>query len=186
MKSWNAQLSIAEAPDRRGSIRWRLQLIVPGGAADNFGSVQIQNLSETGMMMQTTMGLEVGESITVELLEGEKAQARIVWQRGLLYGCEFETPIAPAVIGRALLRAPVEARTTSGASIPLLEEFHVGVSPTIDELAIWKSDFERTKAPLGYKLIAFRQMSDGLMIATAARGDQKDSGSSNDAGPEEG
>lgn len=70
--------------------------------------VTVHNLSETGLLMQTAEGLDVGETIDLVLPEAEDARARVVWASGELYGCAFESPLPPATLSAAQLRSSLE------------------------------------------------------------------------------
>ena len=91
-----------------------------------------------------------------------------MWHRKSCFGCEFAKPLPSSVISAALLQAPVDGIRNEPPEAEL-EEFPVAVTPTVEELAEWKAGFEATRGDDGYRLIAFRQGSDGLLIAIAAK-----------------
>ena len=168
MKSLGARLSVAEPAERRDAVRWHVELIVNAGPADGPGRAMVRNLSQTGLMLATDAGLQVGDRIVVELPGAEAVDAVVKWHRQEAYGCEFLTPIAPAVVSAVLLKAPLCA-PHAGDADPEMEEFAVGTHLSIGEIADWKTNFERTKGQRGYRLIAYRQASDGLLIAVAIK-----------------
>lgn len=167
MKSLAARLSAAEPEERRGAARWHVELIVTAGPVDDPSRAMVRNLSEGGLMLVTDAGLHVGDLIVVDLPGAPPADAVVKWHRDSAYGCAFLEPVAPALISAALLKAPLSAPDADSSS-PEFEEFAVGTRLSISEIADWKSNFEKTKGKQGYKLIAFRQAGDGLLIAVAA------------------
>jgi len=154
--------------DRRSDVRWHVELIVSAGPAHDRSRVVVRNLSETGLLLQTNAGLEVGETILVDLPGARSIKARVRWHRESCFGCAFDTPLPSSIISAALLKAPVDG-IQPRPSEPALEEFPVAVEPSVDEIADWKARFEATKGREGYSLIAFRQGTDGLLIAIAAK-----------------
>jgi hypothetical protein len=168
MKSLRARISIADSPDRRQSPRWRVELLVSFGAAYRLSGARVRNLSEIGMLLETDVDLRVGEIIVVDLPGASETEAQVVWQQDCSFGCAFLTPLPTAVISAALLQAPL-SDPFGRSQLPEYEEFPIAISPSVDELASWKSSFERTRGAEGYRIIAYRQTSGGLMIAIASR-----------------
>jgi len=168
MKSLRANISACELPERRRSVRWHVELIVSAGSAHDLSKVVVRNLSETGLLLQTNAALEVGETILIDMPGTQTTEARVMWHRESCFGCEFSAPLPSSVISAALLQAPLEG-IQDGLSEPALEEFPVAIAPSVDELSDWKARFEATRGRDGYRLIAFRQGSDGLLIAIAAK-----------------
>ena len=72
-------------------------------------SVVIHNLSETGLLMESTAELEIKETIDLELPEAGSVQARVVWASGSLYGCSFERPLSSFELGAAQLRSGADS-----------------------------------------------------------------------------
>jgi hypothetical protein len=58
----------------------------------------------------------VGESFELELPEAGAVIARVVWQRGREFGCEFDTPVPKSAVSAALLRSP-PARELASANL---------------------------------------------------------------------
>jgi len=50
-----------------------------------------------------------------------------------------------------------------------IQEQLVGTRPSVEELAIWQSEFDKTAGAKGYKLIGFRQTSDESIFAIIAK-----------------
>lgn len=168
MKSLRAKISNLEAVERRGRARWRVELIVSAGPANQLGRSVVRNLSDKGLMIETDAALGIGEIIQVDLPGAEPVEACAIWRQDFSYGCEFLTPIPSAVVSAALLQAPLDELPRNSLD-SLFEEFPVGVKPSVSQLADWKVDFEKVHGAKGYRLLAFRQTSDGLFIAIAAR-----------------
>ena len=171
MKSLRANVSLVESGERRGERRWHVELVVTlrPEAGSRFASVR--NLSETGMMLETDLGLTLGEIVHVELPGGHETDARILWRQDQAFGCQFKTRIPTAVISAALLQAPTGSPGDSDQRVGF-EEFPIGIRPSVDELADWKERFEKTHGAAGYRLIAFRQTDGGLLIAIVAPGEK--------------
>lgn len=168
MKSLRAKISNLETAERRGNARWRVELVVSAGSGSQLGRSVVRDLSDTGLMIETDAALGVGEIIRVDLPGAEPVDACVVWCQDYSYGCKFLTPIPSSVVSAALLQAPLDV-VTRNALDPLFEEFPVAVRPSVSELADWKKDFQKTHGAKGYRLLAFRQTSDGLFIAIAAK-----------------
>jgi hypothetical protein len=94
--------------DNRGAVRRTLRLEVQALSSLNTAKALIRNLSERGLLIETTASLALGETIQVDLPEAGSCEARIVWNDGPFFGCEFTTPVSKAAVSAALLLAPVE------------------------------------------------------------------------------
>lgn len=167
MKSLQAIISDLGAEERRGQERWRVQLTSAASSGKSSRAVLIQDLSESGLMFSTAAPLALGETILIDLPEIGTTEAVVIWSKNDQYGCLFRRPIPANVISTAILRAPV-AKSPAPADVRI-EEFPIGAGLTVDQLASWKAEFERTHGSLGYRLVAFRQRSDGTTIAIAAQ-----------------
>ena len=97
---------IEQYGDQRGETRRKLLLetsgTLPGGEQAN---VVLHNLSPTGMLLETTLPLEQGESIAVELPEAGTVSAEVVWASGILFGCQFPEPLNTGAFSATQLRA---------------------------------------------------------------------------------
>ena len=89
--------------DRR-VLRLKAQL----SAEDAREGALIHNLSSTGMLLSAQSGLSVGETIAIELPDGESRNAEIVWADEGLFGCRFDKPLTQAALSAAFLRANPE------------------------------------------------------------------------------
>jgi len=65
----------------------------------------VLDLSQAGMLIHSPQQLEVGDVFAVDLPEAGMVDARVIWRRTTLHGCEFLEPVARAAISAALLRA---------------------------------------------------------------------------------
>lgn len=116
MPPLQAEISTNARRDGRRTARRTLRLEVQALAAANTTKALIYDLSEAGLLLETTAAIKVGETLLVELPEKGNLEARIVWTRGSLFGCEFVSPVSKAVVSTALLRSPIEVFAEPGAS----------------------------------------------------------------------
>lgn len=104
-----AQIQPAEtaAPnDRRRSGRRTIRLDVPASTASADAGIVIQNISRTGLLIEAATPFAVGEVFMVALPEIGATAARVKWQRGSSYGCEFLAPVTSSAVSAALLKNP--------------------------------------------------------------------------------
>ena len=106
--SLRAQLDVGpEAGERRSSSRRKLRLDAEGASASALQTqVIIHDLSEDGLLVESPIGLEQGETIEVVIPEAGTAQAKVAWSSGRFFGCRFSNPISTAAVSAALLRSP--------------------------------------------------------------------------------
>ena len=98
----------AEAPSGRGAARRTLRLEVEAVSPRDSSNALIHNLSRTGLLIETSARLEVGDTLEIELPEAGPTAALVIWSRGEFSGCEFAAPVSNGAVSAALLRAPVE------------------------------------------------------------------------------
>ena len=115
--SLRAQLEIEpEAGERRSSPRRKLRLEAEGVSASAAQTqVVIHDLSEDGLLVESPIALEQGETLEVVLPEAGTAQATVAWSSGRYFGCKFNTPIATAAVSAALLRSPAPGDAKASA-----------------------------------------------------------------------
>ena len=101
----------AGARDGRRATRRTLRLEVQALSATDATKALIHDLSERGLLIETTASIKVGDTLQVELPDTGTIDARIVWARASYLGCEFVSPISKAVVSSALLRSPIEPST---------------------------------------------------------------------------
>ena len=120
--SLRAQLEIEpDAGERRSSRRRKLHLeaqSVSASAAQT--QVVIHDLSEDGLLVESPVPLEQGETLEVLLPEAGTAQATVAWSSGRYFGCKFDDPISTATVSAALLRSP--AKSDAPASSETVEK----------------------------------------------------------------
>lgn len=102
---------------KRRAARRRLLLEVQGAHADASVTARIHNISLTGMLIESEAPLAVADVIDVELPQAGTVTAKLVWTSGQLYGCEFETPISPAILAAAQLRGEAAPAMTEEADL---------------------------------------------------------------------
>lgn len=109
--------------ERRKAVRHNLCLLDPTSPAEGPKAVVILDLSASGLMLETTTPLHVGDTIEVELPRATPQLARVIWARETYFGCEFAEPVSQAVISAALLRSPTqigrETFPTSATAAPV-------------------------------------------------------------------
>lgn len=117
--------------DERSTARRTLGLDVPAYASGDSTEALIHNLSETGLLIETSVELQVGESLQVELSHAGITSALVIWSRGQLVGCEFAAPVSSAAISAALLRNPIRPRQpVQAAPISRREAPPYSITPT--------------------------------------------------------
>lgn len=95
----------AQAPDRRRSGRRALRL---SAAANSHSSdeipVLVLDISPGGLLLEAEpRALVVDDFLEISLPAQAPLIARVVWQSGRYFGCEFTASISPASISAALL-----------------------------------------------------------------------------------
>lgn len=102
-----AEISLGSSrAERRDSARRTLRLVAELAYSRDSARVLILNLSESGVLIETAAVLVVGETFELELPEAGTVIARVVWQRGREFGCEFDGPVSKGAVSAALLRSP--------------------------------------------------------------------------------
>lgn len=103
-----------DAAARRGEARRKLYLAAAIGRAHATSSVDILNLSASGMLLQTTGSLALDEPLTIVAPEFGARQAGVVWASGTLYGCRFEKALTKGEL------SAIELRSRPAAPLPVL------------------------------------------------------------------
>jgi transcriptional regulator with XRE-family HTH domain len=106
--------------DRRDSSRKELHLRLTSIAGHRAASnVTVLDLSQTGVLLQTSARLAAGETLQINLPHAGFRAAQVVWTSGEFVGCRFEQPISSAAISAAQLRSEPSAavRSVSRAAI---------------------------------------------------------------------
>jgi hypothetical protein len=101
--------------DRRRSQRHILKLRAPGATlSDRAAVVLVHDLSLTGFLMETSADLSDGADLQIELPEAGMREARVVWNSGRYFGCEFHAPISKGGLSAALLKSPTNPNPFDG------------------------------------------------------------------------
>lgn len=105
--------------ERRSGARKALRLSV---GANLPGSpnlvVRVHDLSETGILIETSECLSEGEQFEVIMPLAGAIDAIVVWHSGDFYGCEFNRAVPSAAISAALLRSEPKVANTEPANTP--------------------------------------------------------------------
>jgi hypothetical protein len=116
--------------DERSAARRTLRLEV-SATSQAATTALIHNLSEEGLLLETSADLQVGEVLQVDLPQAGTTTALVVWSRGNFAGCEFVSPVSKAAVSAALLKNPAEraqpvedptVRTQSSGDYDLVEQ----------------------------------------------------------------
>lgn len=114
--------------DRRATPRRELHLRLTSIAGQRAASnVTVLDLSQTGLLLQTSTRLTAGETLQINLPHAGFQAAEVVWISGEFVGCRFERPISSAAVSAAQLRSEPSAavRSVSRAaieSVPLADD----------------------------------------------------------------
>jgi hypothetical protein len=111
-----AEILTTVSSDPRATVRRTIRLQVSAQLAGGAVQADIRNLSENGLLVETTMDLAIGEILHFELPQAGIRQAQVVWSRGRLFGCEYKTALTKGVVSAALLRSANE-RSGRDASV---------------------------------------------------------------------
>jgi DNA-binding transcriptional regulator YiaG len=114
--------ALQPSEDKRATPRRTLHLDVPGTTVTGVaGEVLVRDLSESGLLLETSVPLSEGEVIAIDLPGADATPATVVWAKAPLFGCKFEHPVARTVLSAAQLRStPV---TTSDDAVEPAETF---------------------------------------------------------------
>lgn len=98
----------AEPAGRSREPRRTLQLETQGVTTlGDAAHVLIHNVSATGLLLETRVVLDAGQTLTIDLPQAGATLATVMWQSGHLFGCQFDAPITSAVLSAAQLRGAV-------------------------------------------------------------------------------
>jgi hypothetical protein len=99
-----------ETGEGRRAPRRTLRLEVESVGGSDSSSVVIHNISATGLLIETSAAMAIGDTFEVSLPERGATSVRVVWASGGFYGCEFGDRISEGTISAARLKAPGAAR----------------------------------------------------------------------------
>jgi hypothetical protein len=120
---------VAESTDRRRAGRRTVRLDVSAQSATAESTIMIRNISRTGLLVETKAALSVGETFMLVLPEVGPAPARVKWQKGRRFGCEFLSPVTAAAISAALLKTPFGAEDSAVAEPVAQAEYSEYIAP---------------------------------------------------------
>lgn len=119
----------SESQDARRNPRRALRLetsgSLPGGAEAN---VVVHNISAAGLLIETELPLDVGDTLAIDLPQVGPVGAEIVWQSGHLSGCAFQQALGEAALSAAQLRSAVPETVS-----PPENEGFAGIGDTLGE-----------------------------------------------------
>ncbi len=99
----------------------RTLLLETSGALKESGAeanVTIHNLSAAGLLLETDLGLGVGEVLAVDLPNVGPVGAEVVWESGHLFGCAFQQALGEAALAAAQLRGNAPHQDTGPLQSP--------------------------------------------------------------------
>jgi len=104
------QVMIQTEPPHR-EPRWRVRrdvaIDIPDVGVPSSQMVTVRNLSENGLLVESTALLPVGSTFSLTLAEAGETSAEVIWQRGYLYGCRFHAPLPKAAVNAAIFQSPI-------------------------------------------------------------------------------
>jgi transcriptional regulator with XRE-family HTH domain len=111
------------AVESRVGPRRKLRLAAPGASGSGTPmNVVVHDLSETGLLLQTSGQLSVGERIEVVLPHAGPTEANVVWASNEFFGCRFEKRISRATLSAAqLLSGPEPDSPLADRPVPARE-----------------------------------------------------------------
>ncbi|HEX5258775.1 MAG TPA: PilZ domain-containing protein [Sphingomicrobium sp.] len=115
----------------------RRTLKLPLGEAGSSEGV-VHDLSLTGLLLETSHHLTVGQRIEFDLPERGPTAAIVVWNSGKYFGCEFDARITQGAVSAAVLRSPTvgKAEVDSETVHSPAEEAYAKLSPPVRALTL--------------------------------------------------
>jgi hypothetical protein len=115
--------------DLRATVRRTIRLQANARLSRDAVEVEIRNLSDSGLLIETAAHLVIGETLYLDLPEAEMIEANVIWNRGRFFGCEFKAALSKSAMSAALLLSPNEhsgrdaAASTMNVSLPEEDSF---------------------------------------------------------------
>jgi PilZ domain-containing protein len=135
-------VSIHRNPQKRASERrvaLRRTLKLPVGEAGSRQGI-VRDLSLTGLLLETSSNLRVGERIEFDLPDRGPTAAIVVWNSGKYFGCEFDGRITQGAVSAAVLRSPAvrapEVEEGTETLLSAVEETYAKLSPPVRVLML--------------------------------------------------
>lgn len=108
--------------DERAAVRRTLRLGVSTFNSGDVSTALILNMSETGLLIESPVGLTAGETLFVDIPETSASALRVVWTDNMLAGCEFVDPVSTSAVSAAQLKSPLKAAVSTNASTAEVED----------------------------------------------------------------
>jgi transcriptional regulator with XRE-family HTH domain len=113
--------SFANADQRRDNNRNDLRLLAEVALQQGpRGDIRIENISSSGLLLNTPLDITPGEIVTVYLPNMEERIAEVVWSSENFHGCRFADPLEEATLDA--IRQRNEAFKSSLSGVPLSED----------------------------------------------------------------
>jgi hypothetical protein len=115
-----------ERAERRARNRRTLRLAATASLTESRESAAtIHDLSESGMLLETSAQLGPGEQFQIFLPLAGPVDTVVVWNSGNFYGCQFGDAVPTAAVSAALLKSvPGNVEAASAADRDLLAQLH--------------------------------------------------------------
>nr|WP_166179472.1 PilZ domain-containing protein [Altererythrobacter segetis] len=95
---------IETSRDARGRIRHSLHLEVGTRTSGSLShGTTVHNISESGILLETSASLAIGDVVEVDLPHIGLRSARVMWTSDQLLGCKFDDPLSTAGVSAARL-----------------------------------------------------------------------------------
>ncbi len=92
--------------DRRSSDRRALRLTITAALPESPDlAVTIHDLSETGLLLETRVGLSAGQQFEIFLPLAGAVETKVVWSSHNFHGCQFGERVPKAAVSAALLQS---------------------------------------------------------------------------------
>ena len=122
--------------DRRAAARRVVTFGFDAAEPDGTTRLLILNLSRTGLLLQTSAELTVGESIQIEVPEAGLVDARIVRRSEDRFGAMFDAPIPQAAVSAVLLASPAQPDPLDQAEVDAAHRAYPEYRP-VPEALLW-------------------------------------------------
>ena len=153
------------AADRRDHSRGQSGAILSIGGDSGGTPVIVLDLSRSGLRLHSAMPCPVDSHIRIEIPGQDPIGARVKWQNGLEFGCQFDAPLSKGAMSAFILRSPRFDGETVGAH----EHTEIVLGQDAAEIGRWVSEFEAEGA--GRRISGFRvdENQDVVAIITERR-----------------
>jgi transcriptional regulator with XRE-family HTH domain len=105
--------------NQRTGARRALRLEISGRLPDGQeANVTVHNISASGLLLETSIALAIGERLTLELPEAGAVEAAVIWRSERLYGCAFATSLGAGALAAAQLQGLPVSEASPSALTP--------------------------------------------------------------------